>query len=175
MTQETERDGDVQPAIAEVAAKPLPDDLTELAERAVEAFRLCRSTSVENEQACLECGATLAKAKARCGHGKWLPFLERAGIPRRKARRLMRQARSGMDAETLAGKGIRLADEEMSRPGKLATVAHSETDPAPGSAFRAALLRLKVTAEKGCGLASWNGSAVKETVPDTGKLEGDLK
>ena len=175
MTQETERDGDVQPAIAEVAAQPLSDDLTELADRFGEVFRRVCARSVKNAQACLECGASLAEAKARCGRGKWLPFLERAGIAERKARRLMRQARSGMDAETLAGKGIRLADEEMSRPGKLATVAHSETDPAPGSAFRAALLRLKVTAEKGCGLASWNGSAVKETVPDTGKLEGDLK
>ena len=156
MTQETERDGDVQPAIAEVAAQPLPDDLMELADRHGEAFRRVCARSVKNAQACLEFGASLAKAKARCGRGKWLPFLERAGIPRRTASRLMRVSRSGMDAETLAGKGIRLADEDMARPGKPAKGADLEDDPTSNETrsqvFRSLHTKLREAANEGRGI-----------------------
>ncbi|MDE0698268.1 MAG: hypothetical protein OXH76_20815 [Boseongicola sp.] len=107
-------------------APALSNRMADLAERAGEAFRLGRARSVEAAQAYLDCGAILTEAKAECGHGQWLPFLERAGIPARTATRMMKLAASGMDAESLAEKGIKAASEDMARPGKSATVADLE-------------------------------------------------
>ena len=112
----------------------LSNRLADLAERAGEAFRLGRARSVEAAKAYLDCGSILAEAKAECGHGAWLPFLERAGIPRRTASRMMKLAASGMDAQALAEKGIKAASEAMARPVKLATVAHLEPDTTPDEA-----------------------------------------
>jgi hypothetical protein len=38
----------------------------------------------------LEAGRLLCEAKEHCQHGHWLPFLARAGVPERKAQRLMK-------------------------------------------------------------------------------------
>lgn len=143
------RDGDVQPGEEEVTAAPLTKRLADLADRAGEKFRLARVRSVKTARATLDCGAILVEARAECPHGAWGPFLKRADIADRTASRLMRVFKSGIDAETLAGKGIRLVDEEMSRSKKSATEADSEPDAVPGAAFRAMILKLKVNVEKG--------------------------
>ena len=53
----------------------------------------------------LEAGALLVDAKADCLHGEWLPFLERAGVPERKAQRLMTLAGSGLKSDTVSDLG----------------------------------------------------------------------
>lgn len=87
-------------------APVLSNRIADLAERAGEAFRLGRARSVEAAQAYLDCGAILAEAKAECGHGEWLPFLKRAGIHERTARRMMKLAAQDVSAERLADTGI---------------------------------------------------------------------
>lgn len=53
----------------------------------------------------LEAGALLVAAKDAAAHGTWLPFLERACIPERKAQRLMTLARSGLKSDTVSEMG----------------------------------------------------------------------
>lgn len=64
----------------------------------------------------LEAGHALVQAKAECKHGEWLPFLERAGIHERQARRLMQLANSGLTSDTVSDLGgIKGALEFLSR------------------------------------------------------------
>jgi hypothetical protein len=56
-------------------------------------------------EAALDAGAKLCEAKASCGHGDWLPFLDAAGVPERKAQRYMRLARSGLKSDTVSDLG----------------------------------------------------------------------
>ena len=100
----------------------LSNRLTDLAERAGEAFRRGQARTIEAAADYLETGRLLAEAKAECGHGQWLPFLARAGIPERTARRMMRLHRLGMDPETLAAHGVRAALATVARPTKSDTV-----------------------------------------------------
>jgi hypothetical protein len=53
----------------------------------------------------IEAGRLLCEAKATCCHGKWLPFLERSGVPERKAQRYMKLARSGLKSDTVSDLG----------------------------------------------------------------------
>ena len=112
----------------------LSNRLADLAERAGEAFRLGRARSVEAAKAYLDCGSILAEAKAECGHGAWLPFLERADIPARSATRMIKLSASGIDAETLAEKGIYAASQDLARPGKSAKLADLKPDTTPDEA-----------------------------------------
>lgn len=50
-------------------------------------------------------GASLNEARSVCAHGEWLPFLEAAGVPERKAQRYMRLARSGLKSDTVSDLG----------------------------------------------------------------------
>lgn len=100
--------------------------LTDIAERAGDAFRRGKARSQEAAQAYLDDGALLIEAKAACAHGEWLPFLSRADIPRRTASRIMRIAESGLDAETLVRHGTRAIEAHISGNGKWATEAHLE-------------------------------------------------
>jgi len=116
----------------------LSNRMADLAERAGEAFRLGRARSVEAAHAYIQCGLILAEAKTETGHGQWLPFLERADIPPRTAQRMMKLAATGMDAETLADKGVKAALADLSRPAKNDTVTHLETaDWSPADRARA--------------------------------------
>jgi hypothetical protein len=54
----------------------------------------------------LEAGRLLVAAKADCKHGEWLPFLKRAGVPERKAQRLMQIAESNLKSDTVTDLGI---------------------------------------------------------------------
>mgnify|MGYP007115645966 CR=1 FL=1 len=47
----------------------------------------------------------LLAAKDAAPHGTWLPFLDRAGVPERKAQRLMTLARSGLKSDTVSDLG----------------------------------------------------------------------
>lgn len=53
----------------------------------------------------LEAGRLLVDAKDAAAHGTWLPFLQRAGVPERKAQRLMTLARSGLKSDTVSEMG----------------------------------------------------------------------
>jgi hypothetical protein len=72
----------------------------------------------------------LIEAKADCRHGEWLPFLNRAGVPERKAQRLMTLARSEMKSDAVSDLGgIKPALEFYSKFQKVeATVKALEFD-----------------------------------------------
>ena len=71
-----------------------------------------RKATAEAIQAYLDCGAALIEAKAACGHGAWLPWLEGAGIPERTAQRMMKLAGEGFESDTVTDLGgIRAALE----------------------------------------------------------------
>lgn len=53
----------------------------------------------------LAVGALLCEARAETAYGQWLPFLDRAGIGDRQARRLMQLARSGLKSDTVSALG----------------------------------------------------------------------
>jgi len=132
----------------------LSNRLADLAERAGEAFRSGNARSVEAAADYLKSGRILAEAKAECGHGAWLPFLERAGIPERTARRMMRLHRADMTPETLAEQGIKAALSRMARPSKSDTVTDlkpdTTPDEAPDSKARARLRRAERRANGLC-------------------------
>lgn len=56
-------------------------------------------TSIEKA---MEAGHELLAAKSECKHGEWLQFLERAGVHKRHAQRLMRLAESGLKSDTVS-------------------------------------------------------------------------
>lgn len=68
----------------------------------VEASDEAASTSID---LALAAGHKLIEAKADCGHGHWLPFLARAGVPERKAQRLMALARTGLKSDSVTDLG----------------------------------------------------------------------
>ena len=83
----------------------LTNSLTVLADRV-------RSTLDESDAAektaidkVLQAGGLLCEAKEACAHGEWLPFLERGGVPERKAQRYMKLARSGLKSDTVSDLG----------------------------------------------------------------------
>lgn len=74
----------------------LSNSLSDFAERIREineASLAAQRLSIEKAH---EAGAMLCHAKDRCPHGQWMPFLERAGIHDRQARRLMQIASAGI-------------------------------------------------------------------------------
>lgn len=77
-------------------------DLAEQVKAASSASTDAERTSIAKA---LEAGALLVQAKDACSHGEWLPFLERAGVPERKAQRLIRLARSGLKSDTVSDLG----------------------------------------------------------------------
>ena len=85
------------------------EDLAVKARKANELYDFHRARGVD---AYLEAGRALCDAKALVKHGEWLPFLERAGIPVRRAQRQMRLADIGLKNDTvtfLGGVGATLA------------------------------------------------------------------
>ena len=183
--EQEKRYGDDQPAKAEGTAPPLSNRLTDLAERAGEAFRLGRSKEGEANQARrinhlrsleaakthLDCGSMLVEAKAECVHGEWTPFLKKAGIAERSAQRLMKVARSGMSAETIVRKGgLKAAEASLAKPRNPPPVTDLD-----GQAFPATLPKLKAAAKKGKGirLSAAEVSALVDAVAWTAPPYGD--
>ena len=113
---------------------------SDLAERAGEAFRLGHAKTIEAAEHYLQCGAILSEAKAEIGHGRWLPFLDRAGIPERTARRMMRLFRSGLTAEQLADQGIKAALAALAKIKPKSVTVSDLQDSRPQT--RAGIVRL---------------------------------
>jgi hypothetical protein len=83
----------------------LSNALADLAER----VKLANVASAEAERSAIEsamkAGELLCQAKAETAHGQWTPFLERAGVHERQARRLMQLSRSGLKPDTVSDLG----------------------------------------------------------------------
>lgn len=63
------------------------------------------AAAIASIEKALEAGRLLVDAKEAAPHGTWLPFLQRAGVPERKAQRLMTLARSGLKSDTVSEMG----------------------------------------------------------------------
>src|SRR3954447_15723958 len=115
--------------------------LGDLADRIREANAAMLAASQEAAERALQAGRLLIEAKGECRHGDWLPFLERAGIHERQARRLMQLARSGLKSDTVSDLGIKGALELIGKRTlpKGSDVLHVRTpdtsDGEGGSAF----------------------------------------
>src|SRR5258708_1862419 len=83
----------------------LSNSLTVLADQikdAITASATAEKTAIEKA---LEAGHLLHEAKCACHYGEWLPFLQRAGMPERKAQRYMKLAKSGLKSDTVSDLG----------------------------------------------------------------------
>lgn len=80
-------------------------------------------TSIEKA---LDAGNRLNEAKASCPHGTWLPFLDRAGLPERKAQRFMKLASAGLKSDTVSDLGgIKAALAFVSKRDRAASLMRS--------------------------------------------------
>jgi hypothetical protein len=80
-----------------------------LADRAETVRELMAASDAAHKEAvgkAIEAGHLLVAAKGDCKHGEWLPFLKRAGVPERKAQRLMQIAESNLKYDTVTDLGI---------------------------------------------------------------------
>ena len=118
---------------------PVPDDrLAGLAERTRRHWREHARARRASIAAFIKMGALLAEADGEVERGGWLPYLERAGIPRRTAQRAIRLFRSGLSADEVAARGG--IDAVLGRPRRgrardsaarhLDPIADAETDAA---------------------------------------------
>jgi hypothetical protein len=116
--------------------------LSDLAERVRAAEAGMNAASQEIAERALEAGRLLLEAKDECRHGEWLPFLARAGMHERQARRLMQLVRSGLKSDTVSDLGIKrtlalLAKWKLPRDGHVLIVStkHEKADGFGGKAF----------------------------------------
>lgn len=91
--------------MSETVPAALSNTLADLAER----VKLASTASKEAERSAtakaMEAGNLLCEAKAATAHGEWTPFLERAGVHERQARRLMQLSRSALTPDTVSDLG----------------------------------------------------------------------
>lgn len=93
----------------------LSNSLADLAEQVKAASAASADAERTAIDKALEAGALLVQAKEACAHGEWLPFLSRASVHERQARRLMQLSRSGLRSDTVSDLGgIRGALEWLS-------------------------------------------------------------
>ncbi|TPJ46839.1 DUF3102 domain-containing protein [Mesorhizobium sp. B2-7-1] len=83
----------------------LSNSLADLAEQVRQAASESDTAERTSVSRALDAGQMLVEAKASCEHGQWLPFLDRAGIHERRARRLMQIARSGLNSDIVSDLG----------------------------------------------------------------------
>jgi hypothetical protein len=83
----------------------LSNSLTALADQVKEAIGVSVAAEKTAIEKALDAGHLLDEAKTACRHGEWLPFLQRSGVPERKAQRLMRLAKSGLKSDTVSDLG----------------------------------------------------------------------
>jgi len=79
--------------------------LADRAETVRELIAASDAAHMESINKALEAGQHLLAAKEECKHGEWLPFLERAGIHERQARRLMQIVRAKLTSDTVSDLG----------------------------------------------------------------------
>lgn len=100
-------------------------DMAESIRKTLDASKNAERTSIRQA---LTAGHQLAAAKAHCHHGKWLAFLDRAGLHERKAQRLMQLAASGLNSDTVSDLGgikaalAYLATHRLPGPGECVAV-----------------------------------------------------
>lgn len=113
----------------------LSNSLADLAERVKEATAASALAERTSTEKAIEAGSFLIEAKDQCKHGEWLPFLKRAGVHDRQARRLMQLARSGLDiglVSDLGGIGAALAwlgSWSLPNPGETLVVSLDDFSP----------------------------------------------
>lgn len=88
-----------------MSIKNLPASLEVSAENIRQIVLQSEALATEAIEKALEAGRLLSEAKSQVEHGQWLPFLERAGVPERKAQRLMRLHAAGLDSDTVTDLG----------------------------------------------------------------------
>jgi hypothetical protein len=79
--------------------------LTVLAAEVKDKLALSATAERSAIEAAMAAGVALCEARTACAHGQWLPFLDAAGVPERKAQRYMRLARSGLKSDTVSDLG----------------------------------------------------------------------
>lgn len=95
----------------------LSNALADMAERVKDATAQSADAEKAAIERALEAGRLLLEAKSECRHGQWLLFLERAGVPERKAQRFMKLARSGLKSDTVSDLGgVRAALAYLAEP-----------------------------------------------------------
>jgi hypothetical protein len=72
----TQHDGRLQGFDSAGAQAEVAADLPTLAKRINDQHGLCLAAARNSLMAAFECGELLIKARALCGHGQWLPWLE---------------------------------------------------------------------------------------------------
>jgi hypothetical protein len=108
--------------------------LADLAERIRLASTEMQTAEHVAAEKAIEKGLLLIEAKQACGHGQWLPFLQRADVPERDAQRLMTLAKSGLKSAAVAVLGVRAAcdlAEKRKLPQKGFCLQISVGDPQP--------------------------------------------
>lgn len=106
----------------------LSNILSDLAERIRQSDEVTRSYERMAAAGAIASGEMLLQAKDACRHGEWLPFLARAGMPERKAQRLMQIAHSGLKPDTVSDLGIKgtlelIAKRRFPEPGFMLMVS----------------------------------------------------
>lgn len=84
----------------------LTNHQTDLADKVSMLYAEAERASLTAGKQYLATGQALVEAKADCGHGNWLSFLERAGIAERQAQRLMRLVNAGIKSDTVSDIGL---------------------------------------------------------------------
>ena len=74
----------------------LSNSLADLAEQIKNVNAVAQAAQRQTIEKAFEAGFLLCQAKEQCAHGEWTPFLQRAGIHDRQARRLMQIASCGL-------------------------------------------------------------------------------
>ncbi|RWA93635.1 MAG: hypothetical protein EOQ31_00615 [Mesorhizobium sp.] len=87
------------------SADLLSNSLADLAEQVRQAAAESDTAERTSVSRALDAGQMLVTAKVACEHGQWLPFLSRANIHERRARRLMQLARSGLNSDIVSDLG----------------------------------------------------------------------
>lgn len=125
-------------------------DLSNILADMAERVRAANEESVAAERSAvdkaLEAGRLLCEAKDACTHGEWSPFLVRAKVHERQARRLMQVARSGLKSDTVSEiGGIKATLEWLARrvlpeSDEVMIIARSDRDLLEAEAFVACVL-----------------------------------
>jgi hypothetical protein len=122
--------------------KELTNSLADLAERIRDANATSEAAALTSIEKALVAGRLLMEAKSECRHGEWSPFLGRAGIHERQARRLMQLAKSGMKTDTVSELGglkaalDHLVKRRLPDPGQCLLVSRDGWFEAPQPDYR---------------------------------------
>ena len=83
----------------------LSNRLCHLADEVRAAVAEHDNATARRRAAFLRAGVHLVEAKGMCRHGQWIPFLHRTGVPERRAREMMKLARTDIQIGDLADLG----------------------------------------------------------------------